>query len=110
MVLTIYTSFSWFGHYLSERLHTSGNRLKEGGIRLVAASNVLRGLNETSAEGLKALGGVLLQLISMGVQTHAEKRMALLDTGSKHIKELHLVVSVFSEKRLNWLARAMELR
>ena len=75
--------------YLSECLHSTGNGLKEGRIWFVAASDILRSLDKTSAECLQTLRSVLGQLLSMGVQTNAEKRMTLLDSSIKHIKELH---------------------
>ena len=86
--------------YLSECLHSTGNGLKEGRIWFVAASDILRSLDKTSAECLQTLRSVLGQLLSMGVQTNAEKRMTLLDSSIKHIKELHRIVLFFlSEHR-----------
>lgn len=83
---------TWFVAYFSKGFHTSRNSLKESRVRLIAASNILRSLNQARAEGLQSLRSFFGQFNTMRVQTNTKKRVALLNTSFQHFKELHFVL------------------
>ena len=69
---------TWFVAYFSKSFHTSRNSLEERGIRLIAASNILRGLNQARAEGLQSLGSLFSQFNTMRVQTNGNMQVRSL--------------------------------